>query len=119
MKTIFKVLIGVFLAGVLLIGGCTALLGAGASEVSKEIEADQKRNAITNTQARNTKLGASRRAVERRLGPPKSDQESSNDGLGDDSCIYYNLKGGEALDSWQFCFAGAGKSGKLRSKNRL
>jgi hypothetical protein len=57
--------------------------------------------------------------VEDEFGPPKSDQESTNEGLGDDTCIYYNIKGGEFLDSWQFCFEGSGKDGKLRSKNRL
>jgi len=31
----------------------------------------------------------------------------------------YNVKGGEILDQWQFCFGGAGKSGKLTTKNRL
>lgn len=65
------------------------------------------------------KLGTTRDAVGSKFGPPKSDQESANEGLGDDSCIYYNLKGCQLLDQWQFCFGGAGQSGKLRSKNRL
>jgi len=113
------VLLGALLAGLILIIGCVALIGGAANEVSNEIDEEQNRNAITNEQARSVKLGTTRADVEEQFGPPESDQESSTEGLGDDSCIYYNIKGGEVLDSWQFCFEGSGTSGKLRSKNRL
>lgn len=119
MKTMLKVTAGVIVGLVVIIVGCTALLAGGANEVSKEIEREQNRNAITNAQARGVKLGTTRRTVEERFGPPKSDQESTNEGLGDDSCIYYNVRGSENFSSWQFCFEGTGMSGKLRSKNRL
>ena len=118
-RTFTKVLLGVLLAGLLLIGGCIALIGGVATEVDEELQREQNANAITNQQARGVELGTTRREVEERFGPPKSDQESENQGLGEDSCIYYNVRGGEALDQWQFCFEGSGKNGKLRSKNRL
>jgi len=111
------------LAGTLLVivgvVGCAALVGGTANEIDKGIQKEQNSNAITNKQARSVKLGTTRGAVESKFGPPKSDQESTNEGLGDDTCIYYNVKGGEILDQWQFCFGGAGKSGKLTTKNRL
>lgn len=118
-----KVLLGLLAAGtvVVVVGvvGCAALVGGTANEIDRSIKEEQSSNAITNEQARGVKLGTSRGAVESRFGPPKSDQESTNEGLGDDTCIYYNVRGGEILDQWQFCFGGSGKSGKLRSKNRL
>jgi hypothetical protein len=101
------------------IGGCALLIGGAANEASKEIDRETKKNAISNEEARSVELGTTRREVEQRFGPPKNTQESTNEGLGEDTCIYYNIKGGGVLDSWQFCFEGAGKSGKLRSKNRL
>lgn len=119
MKTVFKVVLGVLIAGLLLVGGCVALIGGAANEASKEIDKEQNENAITNNQARGVKLGTARAEVERKFGPPKSDQESENAGVGSDSCIYYNIKDGEVLDQWQFCFGGKGKQGKLTGKNRL
>jgi uncharacterized protein HemX len=118
-STVLKVMLGVVLGGLLLIGGCVALIGGAANEAEKELDKEQNENAITNKQARSVKLGTTRAEVEQEFGPPKSDQESTNEGLGDDTCIYYNVKGGEILDQWQFCFEGSGQSGKLRSKNRL
>jgi len=118
-----KVLLGLLAAGavVIVVGivGCAALVGGTANEIDKGIKKEQNSNAITNEQARAVKLGTTRGAVESKFGPPKSDQESTNEGLGDDTCIYYNVKGGEILDQWQFCFGGAGKGGKLTTKNRL
>jgi hypothetical protein len=118
-STVLKVMLGVVLGGVLLIVGCAVLIGTAADEVDKELDKEQNTNAITNEQARSVKLGTTRGEVEDRFGPPKSDQESTNEGLGEDTCIYYNLKGGEVLDQWQFCFDGAGDSGTLTTKNRL
>ncbi len=119
MKTFLKVTLGVIVGGLVLIIGCAALIGGAANEVSKGITTEQNRNAITNAQARSVELGTTRRTVQERFGPPKSDQESSNAGLGADTCTYYNVRGGQLLDSWQFCFEGAGLDGTLRSKNRL
>ena len=119
MKTIFKVVVGILIAATILIVGCVALIGGAADEVGKEFNRQQNKNAITNAQGRSVKLGTTRAEVERKFGKPESDQESENEGLGADSCIYYNIKDGEALDSWQFCFGGSGKQGKLTNKNRL
>jgi len=55
-------------------------------------------------------------AVISEFGKPESTQESENEGLGEDSCIYYNVKGGGALDQWQFCFD---SDDQLTGKNRL
>lgn len=119
MKTVFKVVVGILIAATILIVGCVALIGGAADEVSDELDKEQNKNALTNGQARSVKLGTTRAEVVRKFGKPKSTQESENEGLGADSCIYYNIKGGEALDQWQFCFGGRGKQGKLRNKNRL
>lgn len=118
-RTLLKVTLGVILGGLVLIVGCAAVIGGAANEASKSITREQNANAITNSQARAIELGTSRKAVEDELGAPKSTQESENTGLGSDTCIYYNVKGGQLLDSWQFCFDGAGQSGVLTSRNRL
>lgn len=119
MKTVFKVILGVVIGGLVLIVGCSALIGGAANEAGKQLDKDQNKNAITNSQGRSVKLGTTRQEVERKFGKPKSDQESANEGLGEDTCIYYNLKGGELLDQWQFCFQGKGMQGKLTTKNRI
>ena len=119
MGTVLKVALGILLAVVLLIVGCMALLGGAANEVDKGIKRDQNKNAITNQQARQIKIGMTKADVVDQLGKPESTQEGENEGLGKDQCLYWNLKGGEALDSWQFCFRGGGSSAKLESKNRM
>ena len=119
MKTVFKVVVGILIAATILIVGCVALIGGAADEVSEEFDKEQSKNAITNAQARSVKLGTTRAAVVQKFGKPKSTQESENEGLGADTCIYDTIKGGEVLDQWQFCFGGKGKQGKLTGKNRL
>ncbi len=118
-----KVLLGLFVVGALavVVGvvGCAGVLGEAANEVEEELREKQNRNAITDEQALGVKRGTTRGAVESRFGPPKSDQETSTDGLGDDTCIYYNAKGNRAFRQWQFCFEGSGPSGRLTNKNRL
>ena len=118
MKTIFKVMVGVLLAAVLLIGGCTVLIGAGANEAVKEIDKQQNANAITLEQYRDTKLGTSQKTVEKRFGEAADAQEFENESIVDSepqnsSCIYYNRKGGDIGDTFQFCFTDK----KLDSKN--
>jgi hypothetical protein len=119
MKTVLKVALGMVLGMVVLVAGCAALVGGAANEVDKELKREQNANAITNAQARSLKLGTTRAKVEQRFGAPRDTQESENAGLGKDSCVYYNVKGGKTFDSWQLCFEGDGTAGKLRSKNRL
>jgi hypothetical protein len=111
--TVWKIMLGVFLGGALLIGGCVALIGAGIEDAEKE----EQEKAITNAQARSVKLGTSKSRIIARFGQPDSTQESENEGLGRDSCIYYPIKGGTlAVDRWQFCFD---NRDRLTSKNRF
>ncbi len=116
MKTVVKIFLGVVLAGVVLIVGCFAIVGYGIDEGVKEVERDQNRNAISNREARRVKIRTSKEDVIAKLGEPRNTQEGENEGLGQDSCIYYNLRGGEVLDSWQFCFD---SRDRLTSRNRL
>jgi len=113
MGTVIKIMLGVLLAGVLLIGGCVALLGAGVNSVDKSVKADQAKSAISSSEARKVELGTPKADVIAAIGKPRSSDEGENSGLGKSNCIYYNVKDGGALDSWQFCFSG---SGKLESK---
>ena len=114
--TFVKVMLGVFLGGALLIGGCVALLAGGVDEATKE----QNETAITLAQFRSVKLGTSEGAVRARLGKPGDRQEFENeipelDVKSSSSCIYYNEKDKELFEgrSFQFCF----DDRKLTSKN--
>lgn len=40
MKTVLKVVLGIIIASVLLVGGCVALIGGAASEIDKSIKED-------------------------------------------------------------------------------
>lgn len=117
-RIFLKVILGVTAASLLLIVGCAALIGGAANEVNKQLEKAQNEHAISHAQARSVSLGTTRGQVEARFGRPEDVQEGQNAGLGSDSCIYYNVANGELLDSWQFCFEGAGANGKLTGKNR-
>jgi len=115
MGTVVKIFLGITLAGVVLLVGCFALVGYSIDEGFKEVEREQSRNAISNREARAVKIGTSKDAVIEKLGEPRDTQEGENEGLGQDSCIYYNLRGGEVLDSWQFCFD---SNDRLTARNR-
>lgn len=119
MKTILKITLGIVLASVLLVGGCAVLIGGAATEVSKEIDREQNRSAITNEQAKAVPMGTSLSAVKQQLGEPRDTQEMESEGFDGGTnrsdCIYYNIKGGELLDAWQFCF----DNDKLTSRNRM
>lgn len=105
MKTIGKIVAGILIASVLLIGGCVALIGAGVDQAQKESD----RTAITPAQYAAVKTGTQRSTVESRLGTPESRDEVSTqiDGLGDEpfgqTCIYYG-RTGELASLYQFCF---------------
>lgn len=106
---------------VLGIGGCVAcaaVIGGTAKEIDKSITDELNKNSITNEQARQIEIGATRREVEQTLGPPQDTQEGQSEGLGNDSCIYYNVRDGGLGDQWQFCFDGDRQDGKLRNKQR-
>lgn len=116
MKTIFKIALGIVLGCVVLIAGCTALLGAGLDEAQKESD----RTAITPAQYQSIKTGQSRESVESKLGEPQSrdEWETEIEGLGEEpigsECIYYGRKG-EFASIYQFCFDLS--TGKLESKS--
>lgn len=112
MRTALKVAAGVIIGGVLLIAGCSALLAGGADEVEKEISRQQNRSAITQRDYRSVRRGDSRSEVERRFGEPMSQDEVDVQGAPRSDCIYYNRRGGEIGQLFQFCFEG----GRLVSK---
>ena len=115
MGMVVKIFLGIVLGGVVLLVGCFALVGYSVDEGVKEVDRQQNRNAISTREARRVKLGTSKEDVIAKLGDPRDTQEGENEGLGQDSCIYYNLRGGEVLDSWQFCFD---SRDRLTAKNR-
>ena len=117
--TLLKVFVGICLAFLLLLGGCSLVCGKAANDIDKSLKKEQNTSAITNAQARSVPLGTTLAVVRKQLGAPKDTQEDSSAGLGSSTCIYYNIKGGQLLDSWQFCFTGSGGSAKLESKNRM
>ena len=117
MKTALKVALGIIIGLVVVVGGCTALLGAGINEADKE----QKKKGITASQFRAIKHRTSRSEVQRKLGRPEDSQRFEDAGVrgvtrgSRSSCIYYPEKGkgiGEGR-SFQFCFT----NGQLDSKN--
>ncbi len=117
--TVWKVMLGVVLGGVLLIGGCAVLIGSAANEAVKELDAEQQRHAITKTAFDSAKLGWSEERLIEHVGKqPENKQEFTNEGFLDEepsesSCIYFNRAGGSFGDAFQFCF----DDGRLHSKN--
>ncbi len=105
MKTIGKIVAGILIASVLLIGGCVAIIGAGVDEAQKQSDL----TAITPAEYQSIKTGTPRSTVEAKLGTPQSRDEFSTEieGLGDEpigqTCVYYG-KEGELLGIYQFCF---------------
>ena len=118
MKTVVKVALGVVLGLLVLIVGCVALLGVGANEAVKEIDRQQQANSITLRQFRGIEQGTRQSTIEDRFGEPSDAQEFESevpelDARSSGSCIYYNRRGGEIGDIFQFCF----DDGRLTSKN--
>lgn len=111
MKTIIKVAAGIAVGSLLVIGGCVALIGAGADKAQK----DSDKTAITEQQYKQIKPGMRKQVVVKRLGKPLSKQETEIDskelGRYNSSCIYYHRKG-ELASLYQFCFS----DGRLESK---
>jgi hypothetical protein len=114
-RNCLMVTLGVVIGGVVLIGGCVAILGSALDEAEDE----QNETAITLQEFRSTPIGSSRQEVRRRLGTPGDVQEFENEGLPGSavrsSCIYYNEqdKGLGEGRYFQFCF----DNGRLTGKN--
>lgn len=116
MSTVLKIVLGILIAALLLIGGCVALIGVGLEGVDEEFDKQQAESAISNGAARSIENGTSKSDVIEELGRPRSTDESDVEGLGKSECIYYGVEGGDALTQWQFCFDG---KDRLESKMRL
>jgi hypothetical protein len=109
MKTVLKITLGILLAVVVLIVGCTALIGAGVNEAQK----DSDKTSITVAEYESVKVGPggnSRDRLVSRFGEPSSAQEVKGEvpeaGL---DCIYYNREG-EFASIYQFCFGADGRA---------
>ncbi len=111
--TMLKVMLGVFLGGLLLIGGCVAVLGAGLSS--------EETDGITRSEFNSIRQGTEQSEIEDKYGEPEDAREFENqipelqDQPSRSSCIYYPEKGKPILEgqSFQLCF----DEGKLTSKN--
>jgi anionic cell wall polymer biosynthesis LytR-Cps2A-Psr (LCP) family protein len=114
MGTVVKVALGVLLALVVVIAGCGLVFGAFVNEVDKGVKKETQKGALSRADAAKAKKGMTKRQVTRILGKPRDTQES-DDELGREEYLYYNVKGGDALTSWQFVF----RKGKLAAKNRM
>lgn len=109
MKTVLKVMLGILLACVVLIGGCAALFGAAVDDVQK----DSDKTAITVQQYGSAKVGTSTRdEIESEFGEPQSNDDIQAEGVEgipessfQQSCIYYNRKG-QLASLFQFCVDG-------------
>ncbi len=101
------------------LGGCTAIFVAAVDKAVENLNADQKRHAITQAQFDAVAIGTTQDDVIAAVGKePEDTQEFVSKGVVDESelrssCIYYNKAGGEFGDRYQFCF----DNGVLRSKN--
>ncbi len=109
MKTVVKVALGVTLGLVVVIVGCSALIGAGVDKAQK----DSDKAAITAKQYKGAKTGTAKRdELEAAFGDPQSSDDIQAEGVKGipesdfkQSCIYYSRKG-ELASLFQFCFDG-------------
>ena len=112
MGTVLKITLGILLAGMLLIGGCIAIIGIGASEVGKELD-KQAEEGVTAEQWARVERGMSRDEVEALLGEPTSVSETEMDipelediGMDAESrhdCLHWD-RAGELVGIYQACF---------------
>ncbi len=119
-STALKILLGLAVLMIVVIGGCTALLGAGINEAVEQLDEQQAASAISQETFDAIQIGATRADVDAAVAPavPQDTQEFAQEGVLDaadvnQSCIYFNREGGEFGDIFQFCFDGD----KLTSKN--
>lgn len=118
-RTVLKVLVGLSVLGLVAIVGCAALIGGAANEVSKQLDAEQAKHAITKKRFDSIPLGITQTEVIHIANKqPENKQEFESESFLKDepdssSCIYYNKKHGSFGDVFQFCFT----NDKLDSKN--
>jgi outer membrane protein assembly factor BamE (lipoprotein component of BamABCDE complex) len=112
MKTVLKIALGILLAGVVLIGGCTALIAGAANdpEVKKSVAALDDMTGANDGQYRakikRVELGMTQDEVVAIMGKPRDKQRMESE-FGTDVSLYYG--------SWQLNFT----DGVLDSKNRF
>lgn len=117
---VLKILLGVVILLVLIVAGCTALVGGAVNEAVNSYNEEQAASAISRETFDAIQIGATRAEVDTAVAPavPQNTQEFTQEGVLDEaqissSCIYFNLEGGEFGDILQFCFDGD----RLSSKN--
>src|SRR4051794_11148648 len=111
MKTVLKVMLGILLACVVLIGGCATLIGAGVDQAQDESD----KTAITTEQYQSVKTGSTTRdEIVQRFGEPQSSDSVQAEGVAgvpesdfQQDCLYYSRKG-ELASLFQFCVDGNG-----------
>jgi hypothetical protein len=119
MKTVMKIALGLILGAIVLIVGCTALIGTAADEAIDELDREQRAHAIPKSAYDRMRIGMTEKQVVATAGKrPEDRQDFESEGILDSepersSCIYYNRAGGEFGDSFQLCFT----DGRLDSKN--
>ena len=86
MKLVLKITLGIILGATLLVVGCTALIGAGASSVSNEMEKTEQRSEQHGRdlakRLAQVQHGMTRAQVIAIMGKPESASKSDFDGLG-------------------------------------
>lgn len=108
MKTIIKIVLGIVIATVLLVGGCAALVGGALNSATK----DGAEHAISQAEFKALKQGDSLSDVLDRLGEPKDRQTMQNQGIGKTVYLYYNVEGGDLGDQYQITFTNGVLDGK-------
>ncbi len=108
-----KILLGLAVLMVVVVGGCTALVGAGINEAVEQLDEEQAASAISQETFDAIQIGATRADVDAAVAPavPQDSQEFTQEGVLEaadinHSCVYYSREGGEFGDIFQFCFEG-------------
>lgn len=107
---VIAVIAAACLAGLLLLGGCAALVGFGLDRLGDELDT----TAISRREFNSIQLGSTQASVERRLGEPFDTRRLEEEPQGRVTCLTYN-RGDEGLfelDTYELCFA----DGRLYSK---
>lgn len=118
-RTGLKIFAGLVAVGLVGIIGCSVLIVGGVNQAVNDLNAEQKKHAITHKQFKALDVGMTQKEVRSSLGKaPESRQSFESEGFLSEeparsSCIYYNKAGGEFLDTYQLCF----DDEKLTSKN--
>jgi hypothetical protein len=110
---VLKILLGIVVLMVLVVGGCTALVGGAVNEAVNSYNEEQAKSAISQETFDAIPIGATRAQVDEAVAPavPQDTQEFTQEGVLDEaqinsSCIYFNREGGEFGDIFQLCFDG-------------